>query len=152
VIYRAEVRVEAPVRPTEVTDRVRDAVTELFPEAELAEAEGRVVATGHSLDRFSERLREQEILDTARRQFHDGLDEAGFAFRLKKQAAFQGRVNFAVGNPDELGDIEVTVRVEEPDPATFIDHVAPETEEGVPVDELDGRSRNRDRDPDGERR
>jgi hypothetical protein len=150
VIYRAELRVEAPVRPTEVTDRVRDAVAELFPEAELGEAEGQVVGTGHSLERFSERLREQEILDTARRQFHDGLDDDGdrFTFRLKKQAAFQGRVNFAVGNPDELGDIAVEVRVEEPDPATFIDHIAPETEDGVPVDELDGRERN----PDGERR
>jgi predicted RNA binding protein with dsRBD fold (UPF0201 family) len=34
-------------------------------------------------------------------------------------------VNFAVGNPDELGDVHVSVRVEEPDAETFIDYIAP---------------------------
>jgi predicted RNA binding protein with dsRBD fold (UPF0201 family) len=43
-------------------------------------------------------------------------------------------VSFAVGNPSELGDIHVRVRVEEPDAESYIDHVAPPTEEGRPVD------------------
>ncbi len=136
-VYRAEIRVTAPVEPTEVTDRVRDAVESVFPEAELRVEDGRVVGESHSLEHLSELLRRQEILDTARRQFYDGLAGDSFSFRLKKQAALQGRVNFAVGNPDELGDIGVEVRVEEPAPEAFIDHVAPETEDGVPVDERD---------------
>ena len=143
-VYRAEVRVTAPVEPTEVTDRVRDAVAGVFPEAELSVEDGRVVGVSHSLAHLSELLRRQEILDTARQQFHDGRSEEGFSFRLKKQAALQGRVNFAVGNPDELGDITVEVRVEEPSPEVFIDHVAPETEDGVPVDEREERQ-ERDR-------
>jgi predicted RNA binding protein with dsRBD fold (UPF0201 family) len=42
-------------------------------------------------------------------------------------------VTFAVGNPSELGDLHVRVRVEEPSVEEYIDHVAPATEEGRPV-------------------
>jgi len=133
MIYRIDVRVIAPVRDTEVTDRVGDAVRNLFPNAELREEPGRLVAEAHSMDAFSERLHEQEILDTARREFFARADDEGFAFALKKQAAFEGVINFAVGNPDELGDIEVQVTVHEPDVEAFVDHVAPPTEDGKPV-------------------
>lgn len=133
MIFSVDVRVVAPVHDTEVTDRVVDAVTNLFPEAEVRQEPGQVVAEGHSLDRLSERLHEQEILDTARREFKRRATDEGFSFALKKQAAFQGVVNFAVGNPDELGDIEVHVTVREPTVQEFVDHVAPPTEEGRPV-------------------
>jgi predicted RNA binding protein with dsRBD fold (UPF0201 family) len=133
MIYRIDVRVIAPVRDTEVTDRVADAVHNLFPNAEIGEETGRLVGETHSMDAFSERLHEQEILDTARKEFFRRADDDGFAFALKKQAAFEGVINFAVGNPDELGDIEVQVTVHEPDVESFVDHVAPPTEDGKPV-------------------
>jgi len=133
MIYRIDVRVVAPVRDTEVTDRVADAVRNLFPNAELSEEPGRLVAEAHSMDAFSERLHEQEILDTARREFFRRADDEGFAFALKKQAAFKGVINFAVGNPDELGDIEVRVTVHDPEVEAVVDHVAPPTEDGRPV-------------------
>jgi predicted RNA binding protein with dsRBD fold (UPF0201 family) len=134
MIYSIDVRIEAPVRDTEVTDRVRDAVENLFPNATVRTEPGRIVGETHSLDAFSETLHEQEILDTARREFTRRADDEGFSFALKKQAAFKGVVNFAVGNPDELGDVEVHVVVRDPDVTTFVDHVAPETRDGVPVD------------------
>jgi predicted RNA binding protein with dsRBD fold (UPF0201 family) len=134
MIHRIDVRVIAPVRDTEVTDRVVDAVRNLFPNAEIRQEPGRIVGETHSMEAFSERLHEQEILDTARREFFGRADEDGFAFALKKQAAFEGVINFAVGNPDELGDIEVQVTVHEPDVESVVDHVAPPTEEGRPVD------------------
>lgn len=134
MIYRIDVRIEAPVRDTEVTDRVRDAVLNLFPNAAVEQEPGRLIGETHSLDHFSERLHEQEILDTARREFERREDESGFSFALKKQAAFQGVVNFAVGSPDELGDIQVHVTVEEPDVDAFVDHIAPPTREGRPID------------------
>jgi len=133
-VYRVTVRASAPVNDTEVTDRVGDALTNLFPEAELTERPGEIVAESHSMDHFSELLHEQEILDTARREFFGGRTDDGFAFDLKKQAAFQGRVNFAVGNPDELGDVHVAVTVEEPGVEAYVDYVAPPTEEGDPVE------------------
>lgn len=134
MIYSIDVRIEAPVQGTEVSDRVEDAVTNLFPEAEFHREPDRFVAETHSLDAFSDVLHEQEILDTARRQFYNGIDDEGFEFSLKKQPAFEGVVNFAVGSEDELGDIHVRVDVREPDVESFIDYVAPETEEGRPVD------------------
>jgi hypothetical protein len=134
VIYRIDVRIVAPVHDTEVTDRVADAVRNLFPDVEFAHVDGDIVGETHSLERFSERLHEQEILDTARREFFKNADDEGFSFSLKKQAAFKGVINFAVGNPDELGDVEVAVTVHDPDVEAYIDHVAPPTEDGTPVD------------------
>ena len=134
MIYSVDVNVSAPVRDTEVTDRVVDAVRNLFPEAEIERQPGRVVAETHSLEHFSELLHRQEILDTARREFDKRRSGDAFSFTLKKQAAFKGVVNFAVGNPDELGDIEVHVTVRDPSVDEFVDHVAPPTEEGKPID------------------
>jgi predicted RNA binding protein with dsRBD fold (UPF0201 family) len=136
--YRATVTVEAPVADTEVTDRVRDAVANVFPEATIEERPGMVVAETHSLSAFSEGLHRQEILDTARGVFFDTLDGDRFSFALKKGAAFEGVVNFAVGE-DELGPIEATVQVDDPDAETLIDHVAPPTEDGKPIERDDGR-------------
>jgi uncharacterized protein len=140
MIYRVDVRIETPVLGTEVRDRVIAAVETLFPDAELdAESDphgdGEVlIGRAHSLDGFSEHLFEQAILDSARSQFTDGRTEDGFRFRLKKQAAFEGVVNFAVGDPDELGDIAVDVRVQEPSVSEYIDHIAPPTKDGEPID------------------
>ena len=133
MIYRIDVRVIAPVRDTEVTDRVADAVRTLFPNAELREEPGRLVADSHSMDAFSERLHDQEILDTARKEFFRRADDEGFAFALKKQAAFRGVINFAVGNPEERGGIEVQVTVHAPDVEGVVGHVAPPPEDGTPV-------------------
>ena len=134
MIYSVDVRIETPVNDTEVTDRVADAVENVFPDAEPVHEAGRLVSETHSLDAFSDVLHEQEILDTARRVFRQNRTDEGFAFSLKKQAALEGVVNFAVGEPDELGEIDVEVRVREPDVEAFIDYVAPETDEGQPVD------------------
>ena len=134
MIYRVDAKITAPVYDTEVTDRVEDAVRSLFPDVEFDHTDGELVGETHSLDQFSERLHDQEILDTARREFFKHADETGFSFAVKKQAAFKGVINFSVGTPDELGDIEVVVTVHDPDVASYIDHVAPPTEEGRPVD------------------
>lgn len=135
MIYSVDVHVTAPVEDTEVPDRVARAVSNIFPTAEVTQEPGRVVAEGHDLDHLAERLREQRILDTARSVFYDGRAGDAFEFALKKQAAFEGVVNFAVGKPDELGDVDVRVRVRDPDVDTFIDYVAPETdEEGRPIE------------------
>ncbi|GAA0667089.1 RNA-binding domain-containing protein [Natronoarchaeum mannanilyticum] len=133
MIYSVDIQITAPVNDTEVTDRVRDAITNLFPDADVEFQHGELLAEAHSMDHFSEQLHRQEILDTARGEFFGDLRDDTFSFALKKQPAFEGVVNFAVGNPDELGDIQVRVRVDEPDAESFVDHVAPPTEEGKPV-------------------
>ena len=132
-VYSVDVEVSAPVKETEVTDRVADAIRALFPEADPEHHHGELVAEVHEMDQFSELLHRQEILDTARSVFFDALEGETFAFEVKKQAAFEGRINFAVGEPSELGDIFVQVRVREPDPEAYIDYVAPPTEDGEPL-------------------
>ncbi|TSD15981.1 coaE operon protein [Haloglomus irregulare] len=134
-VYSVDVQITAPVRPTEVTDRVRDAVTNLFPEADVTEGHGELLGEAHGMETFSELLHDQEILDTARGQFLADRRGDTFSFDLKKQAAFQGVVNFAVGDPAELGDIHVRVTVTEPSVEDYIDHVAPPTEDGRPVED-----------------
>ncbi|GGN91583.1 MULTISPECIES: RNA-binding domain-containing protein [Haloarcula] len=134
-VYSVDVRITAPVNDTEVTDRVADAIRNLFPEADPDHREGELVAEVHTMEGFSEELHRAEILDTARSVFFDSLSGETFAFDLKKQAAFEGRVNFAVGDPSELGDIHVEVTVREPDAESYIDYVAPPTEDGRPVDQ-----------------
>ena len=129
--YRIEVEVTAPLHPTELPERVEGAITSLFPEAEVEERPGELVGRARAMDRFAERLREQEIVDTARDVFRRSVEGEAFAFDLKKQAAHEGVVNFAVGNPDELGDLHVRVRVEEPSVEAFIDGLAPRTDAGA---------------------
>lgn len=134
-VYRIDVRITTPVHDTEVTDRVADAIHNIFPNADIEERHGELVAETHSLDGFAELLRRQEILDTARKQFFNERRGNAFSFALKKQAAFEGVVNFAVGDPDELGDVAVKVTVDQPDVETFVDHLAPPTEGGRPVED-----------------
>ncbi len=133
-IYRVDVEITAPVYDTEVTTRVADAVANVFPNAEIEKRHGEIAGTAHSLDHFSDLLHRQEILDTARGEFFSNREGETFSFALKKQAAFEGRVNFAVGEPDELGEIAVRVRVHEPTLEEYVDHVAPPTEDGRPIE------------------
>ena len=133
-IYRVDVEITAPIYDTEVTARVADAVATVFPEADLEEGHGEIRGTAHRLEHVSELLHRQEILDTARSEFFSNRDGDTFSFALKKGAAFEGRVNFSVGEPDELGEIAVRVRVHEPTLEEYVDHVAPPTEDGRPVD------------------
>ena len=134
MIYSVDVEITAPVFDTEVTDRVADAICELFPEAEPEHRHGELTATVHTLDTFSEQLHQQAILDTARGVCFDNQRGDSFSFRVKKQAAFEGVVNFVVDEPGELGAITVSVRVAEPSVEAYIDHVAPPTEDGTPID------------------
>jgi predicted RNA binding protein with dsRBD fold (UPF0201 family) len=135
--YRVDVQITAPVYPTEVEARVAEAIQRLFPATEPELQHGEMVAECHEMERFSELLHRQEILDTARGALFGGREGTTLAFDLKKQAAYEGRVNFAVGDPAELGDLHVRVRVEEPDVESYVDQVAPPTEDGVPVEHRD---------------
>jgi predicted RNA binding protein with dsRBD fold (UPF0201 family) len=135
MIYSVEAEITAPVYDTEVTDRVADAITNIFPGVDPELQHGELTATVHDLEYLSELLHRHEILDTARGVFFDNRRGDTFSFRLKKGAAFEGVVNFAVDEPGELGAISVRVRVEEPSVEEYIDHVAPPTEGGEPVDQ-----------------
>jgi len=117
------VRVETPLRPTEDPGKVTAAILRLFPDARIESTEGRVVATTDRLERLRQRIREQRIRDTARRQLLAGRQGDRTVVTLSKQAAFVGVVNFAAGSP--LGDL--SVEIESDDLAAVIDDVAEST-------------------------
>lgn len=134
MMYSIDVQITAPVYDTELPERVERAITNIFPGADPEMEHGELTATVHDLSHFSELLHRQEILDTARGVFFDNRRGGSFSFRLKKPAAHEDVVNFVVDEPGELGCISVRVRVEEPDVEDFIDHIAPRTQDGKPVD------------------
>jgi hypothetical protein len=133
-VYSVDVQITAPVADTERETRVAKAIQNLFPSAEVESRHGELIAETHDLSDLSEQLHRREILDTARGVFFENLQGDTFSFDLKKQAAFAGVVNFAVGEADELGAIHVRVRVSDPSAEEYIDHVAPPTEDGKPID------------------
>jgi predicted RNA binding protein with dsRBD fold (UPF0201 family) len=132
--FTVEIEITAPVQPTEVEDRVAAAIESIFPDAAPELRHGELTATVDGMAHFSELLHRQAILDTARSVFFETLRGERFSFGLRKGPALQGVVNFPAGDPSELGDITVRVHVRDPDAETYIDHVAPPTESGEPID------------------
>jgi uncharacterized protein len=85
-----------------------------------------------SLKTLHKLLRRQEILDTARLVMLRGLVGNTTRFQLSKQAALMGFVSFP---PEEepLGSLHVQIIGGE----SVINWLAPETENGVPIREID---------------
>src|SRR5688572_5427017 len=117
------VRVETACHPTEDPEKVAAALRSLFPDLRIDRTEGRLIGTTDRLDRLRERIRDQRIRDTARRQLLGGRVGDRTTIRLSKQAASVGVVNFAVESP--LGDI--TVEIESDALPAAIDHIAAST-------------------------
>ncbi len=135
------VRVSALVYPTEVEDKVRTAVTGIFP-VDLAIRDfgiPQLYGEGNleSLRKFHMLLRESRILDTARHILLDGMEGNTTQFFLNKQVAFTGKVNFPAGD-EALGSLYVEISAPGAgDLMTIIDWLAPETVDGKAVREID---------------
>jgi predicted RNA binding protein with dsRBD fold (UPF0201 family) len=119
------VRVETPCHPTEDPEKVAAALRSLFPDLRIERTEGRLTGTTEGLDRLRDRIRDQRIRDTARRQLLGGRSGDRTTVRLSKQAASVGVVNFAAGSP--LG--EITVEIESDALQATIDDIAASTVE-----------------------
>jgi predicted RNA binding protein with dsRBD fold (UPF0201 family) len=129
-----EISVHASVRPTERVENVVSAIENIFPGLVMDIREDRIEAYDgpDSMINFHRLLREQKILDTARSVMTNGLVGDAVQFRLNKQAAFMGKVNFP---PEEepLGSLHIQITGGE----RVIDWLAPQTEGGMPVEEID---------------
>ncbi len=129
-----DVSVYSLVRPTERVELVVSAIEKLFPSLIMDIRGDRIEAYDglESLKTFHRLLREQKILDTARTVMRNGLLGDAVQFRLNKQAALMGKVNFP---PEEepLGSIHIQITGGE----RIIDWLAPKTENGMPIREMD---------------
>lgn len=124
----------APVRPTERVERVVSAIENIFTGLIMDIRPDRIEAYDgpQSLNTLHELLRRQEILDTARSQMLRGLSGEAITFKLNKQAALMGFVSFPI-EEEPLGSIDVRIT----GGMRVIDWLAPQTENGVPVQEVE---------------
>lgn len=129
-----EISVHVSVRPTERVEKVVSSIEKIFPGLIMDIRGDRIEAYDgpESLKNFHGLLREQRILDTARSVMINGRVGNAVQFRLNKQAAFMGKVSFPV-EEEPLGSIHVQIT----GPDSLVDWLAPETEGGVPVKEID---------------
>jgi predicted RNA binding protein with dsRBD fold (UPF0201 family) len=131
---KVEVSVNVPVRPTEKVDKVVSAIEKIFPGLTMDMRGDRIEAYDglESLRNLHKLLRDQMILDTARAVMVEGRVGTIIQFSLNKQAAYVGKVNFPF-EEEPLGSIHVQITGGD----QVIDWLAPETENGVPIREIE---------------
>lgn len=134
------VKVLAHVNPTEMQDKVEKAISNFFPvELKLQETEIQALYGDGDLESLRTlhlRLREERILDTARKIFLNGIKDDTTRFRLNKQVACIGKLNFPPVE-ESLGSIHVEISSENiGDLLKVIDWLAPQTIDGKPVEEI----------------
>ncbi len=135
------VKVSALVYPTEIQEKVKTAITNMVPVGLNFQDFGvpRLYGEGNieNLRKLHLLLREERILDTARHVFLSGIEGDSIQFRISKQVAYVGKINFPAGE-ESLCSIYVEISSEnKEDLLKIIDWLAPETIDGKPVVELE---------------
>ena len=125
----SSVTVSCAVFPSESPEKVRRAVLNIFPDAVIEMIDNTINATA-SMEHFGEQIRRQKILDTARSVLIKGRNGERSRFNLNKQAAYAGKISFTEERT-VLGTIKVTLEAE--DITSFIEMLAPRTENGEEV-------------------
>ncbi|BAB65963.1 RNA-binding domain-containing protein [Sulfurisphaera tokodaii] len=131
--------IEVEVRPSEDENKVLQAIRNLFDFENLKEEKSGytkiLVAESHtllSLQKFHRKLREERILDAARKYLTKNLIGNVITFMLNKQAAAVGKISFVDDEKESpLGPIKVTIEYK--DPQALIDWLTPKTAKGVPL-------------------
>lgn len=122
--------ISCPVNPSEDPEKVRAAILSIFPDATLELTERGFEGSAPGLDRFSQLIRKQRILDATRAVLIGNSRGPRTRMALNKQVATVGKVSFADRNP-VLGAIEVTI--EDENLSALIDRVSPVTVDGEEV-------------------
>lgn len=139
-----KVTVSADVYSTENEDKVRDAVSNIFPNIDLEIEEfgklQRLTGKGNisSLETLHYLIREEEIIDTSRTRLNVGMDEEGkfTYFIISKQVATVGRLNYPARD-EPLGSIKFFIDADSADEMErLLEWLTPPTEDGVPEFEM----------------
>ncbi len=135
------VKVFALVYPTEVLEIVKTAVMNLIPVKLLLQDFGVPGLYGEGnlddLRKLHQLLREHRILDTARQVFMNGTEGNTIQFKINKQVAYMGKVNFPAGE-ESLGSIHVEISAENKEALIkIINWLSPRTVDGKPVEEIE---------------
>ncbi|MDI6855191.1 MAG: RNA-binding domain-containing protein [Candidatus Thermoplasmatota archaeon] len=107
-----DVVVRASVHKTENVDKVRSALLNIFPELELDIKDNEIKGRTSSISKFKELLRLQKIRKAAKSVLLSAKRGSKLEFKLSKQVAFIGKVNFITDERPPLGSIEVSIAAE----------------------------------------
>ncbi len=124
------VEITCPVFPSEDPEKVRAAILNIFPDAEVETTNDGLRGIADNLDRFSKQIRKQKILDTTRSVLIRGKRGNVTRFFMNKQVAFIGKITFCE-EKTILGTIRVVVQDENLD--ALIDDISPVTVNGEEV-------------------
>ena len=127
------VQVEAEVNPTEVEEKVKAAVANVFGNMPVVVTQNRIggvlTARAHGLDalvNFRDLLRRDRVRAAARKLLFSRLEGNRIIFFLNKQVAFANHVSFSQETGESpLGPIKVTIECQ--NPRELIDWLAPRT-------------------------
>jgi predicted RNA binding protein with dsRBD fold (UPF0201 family) len=108
-----QITISADIKPTEDTEKVIQAIRNLFPDAQIDMKNTHLVAYSNTLEKVRELLKRQRIRDSARSLLFKGCQENFLVFKLNKQVAFMDKVNFSVVD-HPLGDITVNITCDNP--------------------------------------
>jgi uncharacterized protein len=125
------VHVEAEVHPTEIEDKVRTAITNMFgnliiQNEQLAVGSVLIGESGNreALENFRSALRRDRVRAAARKLLNSSVKGNCLSFCLNKQVAFIGHVSFSQETGEcPLGPIRVTIKTE--NPRELVDWLAP---------------------------
>lgn len=120
-----EMRAKTPLNPTEDIDKVIKSFSNIFDYDQIEIGDNYILVSGgkDSLLRLKEKIEKRRIRNTAHHILNREAIEGYISFKLNKQAAFSGVVNFTEDNLSPLG--EINVKIETPDVEKFIDWLAP---------------------------
>lgn len=106
--------ITAKLRPTENSDKVVDAILNLFPSVKYKIEDNTIFAEAYDelcLDRFFELVGAQKIMDTTRTKLENCYVGGMFIFSLNRLAATAKQVNFG---KSALDPIQVSIECETP--------------------------------------
>ncbi len=118
-----EIRISCRVNPTESPEKVRKALTNMFGEIELVEAEGTLIAEleGYlSLRELRAKIAQDKIKVTMSNVLTRWTDGGRLSFGLNRQAAYAGHVSLTLENEDPMGPIHVVVEGDVDEVVTFL--------------------------------
>jgi len=120
-----EMKAKTSLNPTEDVDKVIKALSNMFDYDELEIADNYISIIGgkDSLLKLKEALKKRKIRNTARKIMTKDAHDQVVIFKLNKQTAYTGVVNFSDENISPLGVINVKIEVNNLE--QFIDWLAP---------------------------
>ncbi len=117
------IRISCRVNSTESPEKVRKALTNMFGEIKLVEAEESLTAGFEdylSLRELRAKIAQDKIRDTLSDVLTRWVDGDRLSFGLNRQAAYAGHVSLTLENEDPMGSIHVMVEGDVKQVITFL--------------------------------